>query len=1072
MRLIKLKIKNIASLKGEHLIDFGSIQNQSSLFAITGETGAGKSSILNSIGLVLYGKVYKSNVTQNDLVTLGEKEGQIELIFQSKGKNYYALWKARIRKNNGESYSTPQTPQRELYQIDGSDFSSIKTIMTTRIDELLNLDFDQFCKCIILNQGEFARFLSSSFSERKEILEKLYPGEMLDSLSIQLKKEKDEFEKRINEIDIELHTLQGDGPDGEALKSKKESLELDYKQNEGWYTKLESIHYHYISLDSYHSKYHDNSEKINTIRETLKKETSLLNELLQSGHKTTEELSLVRLEVDSKMPRLQELLKAEEVDRLNKIQLSEENLKYTKIENQYHETLAKHQNTLERLDSWAKHILEMEKSFKFPLEELKRSSNNFAMFFELLNQQELLNQEVKSKEERFSQIEQQGLEEGKELKSLEEKTSQIENLRSVLAEMEEIQKTFIISNEQKHRLLFQNEEINQQIKNLELGQFTYIESRNHSIQELARLKEELLPIESTLQVEDLLSAIETCLTHSTLNETNSCPVCQTTLTKETIKNLQNNLKKADIGKLKEKESEMIRLIMSLESSLQAVQEKHDLTEKELVFKNNELNKNLQLIQTLPNLDENPEAKIREAQKELWQQEKYLQDKKRITDSLIKIRESYSLLRTDLAIKKKKQFEIDQKINDLTQSMPFLTERTPESVALLKLEERKLLQFVDLQRSGDTLNHEKAFLDQSLSELRKNLDLSQLLKQELQRKRTEFNEILSHELHGRSASELINELNQKLKEKSDLLQVKGREISNQELKLKDSQSRLYTLEEHIRDIDLQFTKESHLLKEMAKEGHAPFLSDELKILIEGLAQFGLTIQSQKELFSPLKELIESQKLYYKERTSELKMSFASVRARLEDWEKRQDRVTLLRLKSTDLVEKLERKERLYEVLGKDELRTFVLSLVEENLISQTNDELQKLCQGRYEIVHQSRRLKLTPEFYILDKFREGGLRKVSTLSGGETFMVSLAMALGLAEMTRGKAEIDSLFIDEGFGTLDSDSLQDVLDMLKQIQNRGLMVGIISHVKELTQSLPVNLLVSKKQDGISSLEVLHN
>ena len=147
-------------------------------------------------------------------------------------------------------------------------------------------------------------------------------------------------------------------------------------------------------------------------------------------------------------------------------------------------------------------------------------------------------------------------------------------------------------------------------------------------------------------------------------------------------------------------------------------------------------------------------------------------------------------------------------------------------------------------------------------------------------------------------------------------------------------------------------------------------------------------------------------------------------------------------------------------------------MEENLILQTNDELQKLCSGRYEIVHQSRRMRMSPDFYILDKFREGGLRKVSTLSGGETFMVSVAMALALAEMTRGQAEIDTLFIDEGFGTLDQESLEDVLYMLQQIQTRGLMVGIISHIKALTQSLQVNLLVNKKSDGTSSLGLQYN
>lgn len=1071
MRLIKLKVKNIASLKGEHLIDFGLIQNQSSLFAITGETGAGKSSILNAIGLVLYGKVYKSNVTQNDLVTLGEKEGQIELIFQTKGKNYYALWKAKIRKQNGEAYSTPQTPLRELYQIEGGDFASTKTIMTSRIDELLNLDFDQFCKCIILNQGEFARFLSSSFTERKEILEKLYPGEMLDSLSIQLKKEKDELEKRINEIDIELHTLQGDGPDGNALKAQKESLEIDYKQNEGWHTKLESIQYHYISLDTYHSKYHENLEKIKSIRQTMTKETSYFNELLLSGQKATEELSLVRQEHDQKMPQLRELLKNEETLRLGEIQINEENVKLTRLQNLQSEAQTRTKNNLERIEAWNKELLKISHEFHYPLEELKKCSGDLPVLFDLLNQKDLIVQEIQSKQERFIQIEQQGLEEAKELKSIEENTENIEKTKHELSQAETKYQLFLKASEQKQRLQIQNDEINHQITLLEKSHSTASESLEQSTRTLAKLREELLPIESTLKVEVLLGAIETCLTHPVIKESMSCPVCQTSLTSQTIADLQSKLKRADIGKLKEKENEIIRLIISQESSLQQGMEKLQSLEKEISHKKEDFNKNKTLMLSFAESNEDLETMVKTLQRELWQKEKLLQDKKRVSDSLIKIREQYGILRNDLLLKKKYLLESDQKVLDLTKNMPFLTDLTSTSFNLLKDEGRKLITLMDIESKGEKLQQEKIFLEQSLTELRKDLDLRQELIQALDKRIKDLSEILFKELRDKTATDLINELTLKLKEKDEGLQIRGREIANQELKLKDSQSRLYTLEELIRDIELQFTKEIHTLKDIAKS-NSPFLSNELKTLSEGLAKFGLTIQTQKELFYPLKEIIETQRLLFKERSSELKMNFASVRARLEDWEKRQDRVTLLRLKSKDLVAHLERKARLYEVLGKDELRTFVLSLVEENLISQTNDELQKLCQGRYEIVHQSKRLKLTPEFYILDKFREGGLRKVSTLSGGETFMVSLAMALGLAEMTRGKAEIDSLFIDEGFGTLDSDSLQDVLDMLKQIQNRGLMVGIISHVKELTQSLPVNLLVSKKQDGVSNLELVHN
>jgi exonuclease SbcC len=219
-------------------------------------------------------------------------------------------------------------------------------------------------------------------------------------------------------------------------------------------------------------------------------------------------------------------------------------------------------------------------------------------------------------------------------------------------------------------------------------------------------------------------------------------------------------------------------------------------------------------------------------------------------------------------------------------------------------------------------------------------------------------------------------------------------------------------------------------------------------------------------------MEKEKATLKLATNEARSKVAQLEARKQDQEKKQDRIQLLELKRADLMKDLARRERMNEILGKDELRTYVLSLVEENLIIVTNDELARLCQGRYEIIHQTRTNKLAPEFFILDKFRDGGIRKVSTLSGGETFMVSLAMALGLAEMTRGTAEIDTLFIDEGFGTLDQDSLEDVLDMLNQIQNRGLMVGIISHVKALTSTLPVNLHVQKRQDGTSTIKLVVN
>ena len=1071
MRLIKLKIKNIASLKGDHVIDFASIQDQSPLFAITGETGAGKSSILNSIGLALYGKVYKSNVTQNDLVTLGEKEGQIELIFQTQGKYYLAFWRAKVRKQNGELYSTIQPTQREIYSLDGQEFDSPKTILNIRTEELLNLDFDQFCKCIILNQGEFAKFLSSSFTERKEILEKLYPGEMLESLSRELKSELDVLQRQKNDLDIELSALKGDGPQGEDLTTLKDKLETDYKLHESWLTTLESMHYHFISLHSYHSKNGETQLKIEAIKSTLIEETSIFNEFLTATQQASEAFLVVQKEQEKALPGLQELLKSEEALK----HAQEQKIESEKTQTKYADQVQKFQTQLkqltEKIKLWEVKAQELSKSFTLPLVELKTHHSTLESIFDLYSRKELLEQELLAKEERLGQLETQGKEEARELKEVTEKKTSFEEDKKLLQQLELKKKALIKSTEERQRASIRLEELNLKLQELKKEKFDLDKKAILFATELVQHQQEYLPLETTIKLQNLLSAVEVCLTHPTFEENKACPVCKTSLPDIQIKELRANLAKTDFTQIKAKEAALSRLIMKKESEIQQIKEKDLQLLADQALKAKEIEAlNLVLQEEIPN-PEVLEAQLTESKKKVWEQEKLLKDEERLTLTLGKTREQYLTLKNDLTGKTQMKVQQGEKLASIISLIPFIKELNAEKILLLKNEARKLVTFLENENQGEKLKQEKAYLDANSKEAETNFSVSKNLLDGLQIRITSLSAILEKELKGKKASELISEISQRVKEKADALTIKERELKAQELKLKESQSRLYTLDELIKDIDLQFTNEKHALRDFSKVG-LPRLTNELKTLTDKLGNLTLELRSPNSLFVPLKELIESQKTTYKEKTSELKMNFASVRARLEDWEKRQDRITLLLLKGQDLTLNLERKVRLYEVLGKDELRTFVLSLVEENLITQTNEELQKLCQGRYEIVHQSRRMKLTPEFYILDKFREGGLRKVSTLSGGETFMVSLAMALGLAEMTRGKAEIDTLFIDEGFGTLDQDSLEDVLDMLKQIQTRGLMVGIISHVKELTHALPVNLQVTKKQDGTSSVSIQYN
>ncbi|TNF25440.1 MAG: hypothetical protein EP319_16250, partial [Deltaproteobacteria bacterium] len=168
-------------------------------------------------------------------------------------------------------------------------------------------------------------------------------------------------------------------------------------------------------------------------------------------------------------------------------------------------------------------------------------------------------------------------------------------------------------------------------------------------------------------------------------------------------------------------------------------------------------------------------------------------------------------------------------------------------------------------------------------------------------------------------------------------------------------------------------------------------------------------------------------------------------------------------------KLNSKLKVKDVIGRDEFTRYAISMIEEQLIMMTNKELEKLCDGRYVLFQQEKNKTKGPEFFIKDLWRSSSERPLQSLSGGETFMVSLAMALGLAEMARGQTEIDTFFIDEGFGTLDQDSLEEVLNILMSIRSRGKQIGIISHVKELTDRLPIRIQLQKNQLGESHLEI---
>lgn len=152
-----------------------------------------------------------------------------------------------------------------------------------------------------------------------------------------------------------------------------------------------------------------------------------------------------------------------------------------------------------------------------------------------------------------------------------------------------------------------------------------------------------------------------------------------------------------------------------------------------------------------------------------------------------------------------------------------------------------------------------------------------------------------------------------------------------------------------------------------------------------------------------------------------------------------------------------------------LSGYVLAWRLSQVVDAANERLAGMTDSRYTLVHTDRRASRDTRGGLSLAVRDdwsGEERDPATLSGGETFLVSLALALGLADVVTAEAggtSLDTLFVDEGFGSLDSETLDDVLDTLDELREGGRVVGVVSHVAEMRARIPVQLLVTKAPDG---------
>ncbi len=159
-----------------------------------------------------------------------------------------------------------------------------------------------------------------------------------------------------------------------------------------------------------------------------------------------------------------------------------------------------------------------------------------------------------------------------------------------------------------------------------------------------------------------------------------------------------------------------------------------------------------------------------------------------------------------------------------------------------------------------------------------------------------------------------------------------------------------------------------------------------------------------------------------------------------------------------------------------LETFVQMTFFDRIIRRANLRLLIMTDGQYELKRRKEASTLRSqsglELDVIDH-HNGSERSVKTLSGGETFMASLSLALGLSDEIQSQAggiRLDTMFVDEGFGTLDEESLRQALRALIDLTESNRLVGIISHVSELKEKIDRQIVVTKEKSGESSVKIV--
>lgn len=994
-----LKLNNFGPFLNE-TIDFRNI-DQNQLFLISGKTGSGKTMIFDAIVYALYGEASTKNRKENDLRSHfadGNSAMQVTFEFELNHKLFKIVRTGSYIKEG----NTTKTPAKlNVFEYIENEFDLRESMVNAGnqfIIDLIGVNAEQFRQLFILPQGEFKKFLLSNSKEKQGILRTLFNSERFE-----------EIEKQLNE----------------NVKNEKIQIEERYKNIERLWNDL-----HTFKNDELEELKSINVHQTDKIIEVLHRFNEFGKKI---GRKKYEQKKNNENEIEKVEQKLSDNKELEL--NLNELNKSESTLKQLKQKenniNQQRERLNKI-NEIKPLSQ----LLDRN-------EAANKKLNQAEKLIEIVGQE--INKLIKEKEE--NQIELNQLSEQEE--SINKEKGYLEKTNTFYTNM-----TLYLNNyKDKERLISQLVDLNENreiIENELLKLNEAIKSKEINYSYVEQLSQDIFNIEKELELAEKLKndmKIKAELT-SKLNDTKTS-YNQKCIEIEDLSNKLSEIDKTEIN-LNNKETlvEQLQQVMSLGDTCPICGNEITSLGQHIDF--DSINKKQNLIQSLQkelnemNIDK---AKLESTLNHLTEQinnihvdENTMPDIKTLYSKINRKKEEKEkqqkenefILKTNKKVEQKRQesFEIENEIKNAKSKI--------EQCEIRINDFESTTQYNEIDEFETYFKKLKSNVDHYLKLLENH---KQNRNEIIQKLSIEENNLHHHKQTKNDIQEEIKQTQQALDAEMNRLNIDSIEQVQDIIKIvyekEDIENEIKEYDKQIHKNELEISRLKKLVagRKLDDIGEIQKTLSELKAKLENVTNEIATLEYQLKLNQQKVDEIVSHIEYLNKELKE-----------------QQDIFNLAEILSGKNSQKLT-------------LENYVLIYYLEKIIAQANIRLATMSGQRYQL---QRREALSQGFSGLEidvfDFYSNKARHISSLSGGETFQASLALALGLSEIVQqesGGISLQSMFIDEGFGTLDQEPLETALDTLVNLKSKGRMVGIISHVSELKQRIPLILEVTSNQ-----------